>query len=193
MRYAAALHVPSCLNNSWMRCFLASYSRFSSSVRVTQVDNSRTSNCLSNRLRSSARSSSESELGMTHPRERSCIKDCKRCMLEVANGKLMPRFALSLHYVSGTLNTALNGLLLVTRQIGQFCNIFFGCAVDDATHNRRISTISPGYLIAARACWPRLLPGSCRGLDGCRCLSGVVAGANRICVPLRARIVTGDQ
>ena len=50
-------------------------------------------------------------------------------MLEVANGKLMPRFALSLHYVSGTLNTALNGLLLVTRQIGQFCNIFFGCAV----------------------------------------------------------------
>ena len=66
---------------------------------------------------------------MTHPRERSCIKDCKRCMLEVANGKLMPRFALSLHYVSGTLNTALNGLLLVTRQIGQFCNIFFGCAV----------------------------------------------------------------
>src|SRR5439155_25557665 len=103
----------------------------------------------------------------------------KRCMLEVANGKLMPRFALSLHYVSGTLNTALNGLLLVTRQIGQFCNIFFGCAVDDATHNRRISTISPGYLIAARACWPRLLPGSCRGLDGCRCLSGNVAGANR--------------
>jgi len=31
--------------------------------------------------------------------------------------------------VSGTLNAALNGLLLVTRQIGQFLNIFFGCAV----------------------------------------------------------------
>src|SRR5437899_1568113 len=172
MRYAAALNVPSCLNNSWMRCFLASYSRFSSSVRVTQVDNSRTSNCLSNRLRSSARSSSESELGMTHPRERSCIKDCKRCMLEVANGKLMPRFALSLHYVSGTLNTALNGLLLVTRQIGQL-QYLLRLRRDDATHNRRISTIC--YLIAARACWPRLLPGSCRGLDGCRCLSGDVA------------------
>jgi len=50
-------------------------------------------------------------------------------MLEVANGKLMLRFALSLHYVSGTLNAALNGLSLVTRQIGQFRNIFFGCAV----------------------------------------------------------------
>src|SRR6266576_6908572 len=50
---------------------------------------------------------------------------------------------------------------------------------EDGAHNRRISTISPGYLIAARACWPRLLPGSCRGLDGCRCLSGNVAGANR--------------
>jgi len=41
----------------------------------------------------------------------------------------MPRFALSLHYVRGMLNAALNGLLLVTRQICQFCNIFFGCAV----------------------------------------------------------------
>jgi len=41
----------------------------------------------------------------------------------------MLRFALSLYYVSGTLNTALNGLLLVTRQICQFCNIFLGCAV----------------------------------------------------------------
>src|SRR5437016_7231309 len=41
---------------------------------------------------------------------------------------------------------------------------------EDAAHNRRIATISPGYLIAARACWPRLLPGSCRGPDGCRCL-----------------------
>ena len=41
----------------------------------------------------------------------------------------MLRFALSLYYVNGTLNTALNGLLLVTRQICQFCNIFLGCAV----------------------------------------------------------------
>ena len=41
----------------------------------------------------------------------------------------MLRFALSLYYVNGTLNTALNGLLLVTRQICQFCNVFFGCAV----------------------------------------------------------------
>src|SRR5207244_12102804 len=155
MRYAAALNVPSCLNNSWMRCFLALYSRFSSSVRVTQVDNSRTSNCLSNRLRSSARSSSESELGMTHPRERSCIKDCKRCMLEVANGKLMPRFALALHYVSSTLNTALNGLLLVTCQIGQFCNIFFGCACNaqsaNFNHLPRLSDRGPSVLASSLA------------------------------------------
>src|SRR2546430_14935105 len=42
---------------------------------------------------------------------------------------LMLRFALSLYYVSGTLNTALNGLLLVTPPICQVCNIFLGCAV----------------------------------------------------------------
>src|SRR6059036_3982020 len=87
----------------------------------------------------------------------------------------MLRVALSLHYVSGTLNAALNGLLLVTRQICQFCKCLLRLRRDDGADNLRISTISPGYLIAARACWPRLLPGSCRGLDGCRCLSGDVA------------------
>ena len=87
----------------------------------------------------------------------------------------MLRVALSLHYVSGTLNAALNGLLLVTRQICQFCKCLLRLRRDDGADNLRISTISPGYLIAARACWPRLLPGSCRGLDGCRCLGGDVA------------------
>ena len=42
---------------------------------------------------------------------------------------LMLRFALSLHDVSSTVNVALDGLLLVTHQIYQFCNIFFGRAM----------------------------------------------------------------
>jgi hypothetical protein len=62
----------------------------------------------------------------------------------------MLRFALSLHYAGGTLNVALDSLLLVPRQIGQFCNIFFGCAV---RMQRTIGEFQPSrrYLIAARA------------------------------------------
>src|SRR5438477_5211435 len=52
----------------------------------------------------------------------------------------MLRFALSLHYVGGTLNATLNDLLLVARQICQLRNVVFGCA---ARMQRTIGEFQP--------------------------------------------------